>query len=128
MPLISDPIGDLITRMRNAQHARRNFCEAPLSTIKKELCDVLVREGYLEKAEVIGEAPKQLLLVTFVPGKTLTLKRISTPGRRAYRSADKITPVLQGYGMSVITTSSGLLTDKEARAKHVGGEILCTIS
>jgi small subunit ribosomal protein S8 len=128
MPLLNDPIGDLLTRMRNAQHARRNFCEAPLSNIKKDLCDLLVREGYLEKVEVTGEAPKQNLMVTFIPGKTLTLKRVSTPGRRAYHSADELQPVMHGYGMSVITTSSGLLTDKEARAKHVGGEVLCTIS
>lgn len=128
MPLLSDPIGDLLTRMRNAQHARRTSCEAPLSKIKKELCDLLAREGYLEKVEIQGEAPKQNLVVTFIPGKTLTLKRVSTPGRRAYRSASELEPVLRGYGMAVITTSHGLLTDKEARAKRVGGELLCTIS
>ena len=128
MSLINDPIGDLLTRIRNAQAARRHSCSAPLSRIKKDLCELLKREGFLQEVEVIGDAPKQDLKVTFVPGKILELKRVSKPGRRMYSPANELKPVLRGYGIAVLTTSSGLMTDKEARKKKVGGEVLCTIS
>lgn len=128
MTFVNDPIGDLLTRMRNAQSARRKTCRAPLSRIKKELCELMVREGWLEKVEVMGDAPKQEIEVTFVPGKKLTLQRMSTPGRRMYTTAQELRPVLRGYGQAIITTSQGLMTDTEARAKNVGGELLCTVA
>ncbi|TSC58714.1 MAG: small subunit ribosomal protein S8 [Candidatus Peregrinibacteria bacterium Greene0416_19] len=128
MPYLSDPIGDLITRMRNAQGARRATCRAPWSSIKEQLCLLLQREGWLENVEVLGQDPKRDLEVTFVPGKTLTLARISKPGRRMYTGAATLRPVLHGFGIAILTTSLGLLTDKEARRKKVGGEILCTVS
>jgi small subunit ribosomal protein S8 len=128
MSSVNDPIGDLLTRMRNAQAARRKTCSAPLSRIKKELCDLMVKEGWLEKVEVKGEAPKQELEVTFVIGKTLTLKRMSTPGRRLYASVKELDPVLRGYGQAILTTSEGLMTDGQAREKKMGGEVLCTIA
>lgn len=128
MPIVNDPIGDLLTRMRNAQAARKKHCMAPWSRIKEELCNVLQREGWLEKVEVTGDEPFKDIRVTFVPGKTLTLARISKPGRRVYAPAKDLKPVLRGYGMAVITTSKGLLTDDEARNQGVGGEVLCTIA
>ncbi len=129
MVIVSDPIGDLLTRMRNAQHARRPTCRAPWSKIKHDLLELLQREGWIANVTVIGEAPKQDLEVTFHADKpTLELKRVSTPGRRAYSPAAELKPVLQGFGIAVITTSKGLLTDKEARKQRVGGEVLCTIS
>lgn len=129
MPLLSDPIGDLLTRMRNAQHARREFCRAPWSKIKEQICDVLKREGWIADVKVIGEAPKQEIEVIFHADKPrLTLTRISKPGRRAYAESSAIKPVLQGFGLAIVTTSLGILTDKEAREKHVGGEVLCTVS
>lgn len=128
MSSINDPIGDLLTRMRNAQAARRKTTSAPLSRIKKELCDLMVKEGWLQKVEVIGEAPKQELEVTFVPGKTLILKRMSTPGRRLYAAVKELDPVLRGYGQAILTTSAGLMTDTQAREKKMGGEVLCTIA
>jgi small subunit ribosomal protein S8 len=128
MSQINDPIGDLLTRMRNAQAARRKMCRAPLSRIKKELCDLMVKEGWLEKVEVTGEAPKQELEITFVEGKTLTLKRMSTPGRRLYASVKELDPVLRGYGQAILTTSEGLMTDTQARSKKMGGEVLCTVA
>ncbi len=128
MTMLNDPIGDLLTRMRNAQHARKNSCSAPLSKIKLQLCEILKREGYIENVEVVGDAPKQDLTVTFVPGKIIEVKRISKPGRRSYEATANLKPVLNGYGMAIITTSKGLLTDKEARAQKVGGEVLCTVS
>lgn len=128
MTFVTDPIGDLLTRMRNAQSARRHTTTAPWSRIKQELCELLQRDGWIEKVEVLGDAPKQEIEVTFVPGKTLTLKRMSTPGRRVYAGVKDLMPVERGYGIAVLTTSQGLMTDNEARKKKVGGEVLCTIS
>ncbi len=128
MSFVNDPIGDLLTRMRNAQAARREGCSASWSRIKQELCDVLKREGLLQEVTVTGEDPKKNLEVTFVPGRKLQVKRISTPGRRVYSKSMSLRPVLRGYGLSILTTSEGLLTDSEARKRRLGGEVLCTVS
>jgi small subunit ribosomal protein S8 len=128
MTYVTDPIGDLLTRMRNAQGARRATCIAPWSRIKQELCELLKKEGWIEEVRVIGEAPKQHVEVSFVPGKTMELKRMSKPGRRLYAGAAELKPILRGYGIAILTTSQGLLTDKQARERKVGGEVLCTIS
>lgn len=129
MVILSDPIGDLVTRMRNAQHARRPTCLAPWSRIKKDLLELLKREGWIADVKVVGEAPKQDLEVTFHQDKpVLELKRISKPGRRMYTPAAELRPILQGFGIAVLTTSKGLLTDKEARKQNIGGEVLCTVS
>ncbi len=129
MTYVNDPIGDLLTRMRNAQHARRKSCRAPHSNIKVELCQLLKREGWIEDIEIVGEAPKQEIEVTFSKEKpVLSIRRVSTPGRRYYTGAQEIKKVENGFGIAVITTSQGLMTDREARKKHIGGEILCTIS
>ena len=126
---LTDPIGDLVTRMRNAQHARRDTCRAPWSRIKQELCELLKREGWLADVKVVGEAPKQELEVVFADDKrSLQLKRVSKPGRRDYAGYMELKPVQRGYGIAVLTTSQGLLTDKEAKKKKIGGEVLCTIS
>jgi small subunit ribosomal protein S8 len=128
MTYVNDPIGDLLTRMRNAQAARRKTCTAPLSRIKLELCELLKREEMIDAVEVIGDAPKQSIKVTFAPGKKLLLKRTSTPGRRVYAKSAELRPVLRGYGHAILTTSQGLMTDSEARAKKIGGEVLCTVA
>ncbi len=128
MTYVNDPIGDLLTRIRNAQAAKRKYTTAPWSRIKQELCELLIREGMIQTVEVKGDAPKLNLIVTFVPGKTLMLSRVSKPGRRLYSGATELKPVLRGYGISILTTSEGLLTDKEARKRNVGGEVLCTIA
>jgi len=129
MPLLNDPIGDLLTRMRNAQHARRPTVLAPWSTIKQELCELLKKEGWIADVQVVGEAPHQELEVTFAADKPkLTLQRKSTPGRRLYTGAKDLKPVLRGYGIAILTTSKGLLTDKQAKEQNVGGELLCTIA
>ena len=128
MTYVNDPIGDLLTRIRNAQGARRVSCTAPWSRIKQELCELLKREGWLEDVRVIGEEPQQQLEVHMMPGKTIELKRMSKPGRRLYAGSDELKPILRGYGISVLTTSQGLMTDKEARKRKIGGEVLCTIS
>ncbi|MDB4978722.1 MAG: small subunit ribosomal protein [Candidatus Peribacteria bacterium] len=129
MSLITDPIGDLVTRLRNAQHARRETCRAPLSRIKLQACELLKKEGWIEDVQVIGEAPKQQLEVTFSKDKpALELKRMSKPGKRHYTGAKVMKPVLHGFGMAVLTTSQGLMTDRQAKKKNVGGEILFTIA
>lgn len=128
MSYVNDPIGDLLTRIRNAQAARRKTTNAPWSRIKQELCELLQKEGMLEKVEVAGDKPKLHLTVTFVPGKTLQLTRISKPGRRLYSPASQLKPILRGYGIAILTTSEGLLTDREARKRNIGGEVLCTIA
>ena len=129
MPYLTDPIGDLVTRMRNAQMARRAACRAPWSKIKQELCEVLKREGWIADVRVVGDAPKQEIEVAFLPTKQrLTLKRISTPGRRVYAKSAELKPILRGYGAAILTTSEGLMTDGEARKRKLGGEVLCTVS
>lgn len=129
MAALTDPIGDFLTRLRNAQHARRTSCRAPWSKIKQQLCELMKREGWIEDVLVVGDAPKQELEVIFHKEKPpLTLKRVSKPGRRIYVGAKDLKPVLHGFGMAIVTTSEGLLTEKEAKKKKVGGEYLCTIS
>ena len=129
MATLSDPIGDLLTRIRNAQAAGRKQCSAPWSKLKQSLCGLLVREQCLQSAEVAGQAPKHELIITFRTDRSpLSLKRVSTPGRRVYRAVEELRPVENGFGMAILTTSEGLLTDREARAKKIGGELLCEIS
>lgn len=128
MTYVNDPIGDFLTRMRNAQSARKASCRAPFSKMKQDLAEVLKRDGWLDSVAVVGDEPKLELEVTFVPGKTMTLERISKPGRRVYSGADELMPILRGFGIAILTTSQGILTDAEARKRKIGGEVLCTIS
>lgn len=128
MTFVNDPIGDMLTRLRNAQGARKEMCRVPHSRLKKELAELLKKEGWVESVDVTGEAPKQWLEITFVPGKTLILERVSKPGRRVYRRTAEMKQVRRGYGAAVLTTSKGLMTDSQARKEKIGGEVLCTIS
>ena len=128
MPL-TDPIGDFITRMRNAQHGRRTECRAQWSKLKEAICQVLKQNGFIESVSVEGEGSIREIVVTFKADRpALILKRVSTPGGRKYVASSDIRKLLHGNSIAVISTSSGLLTNKEARAKNVGGEILCTVS
>lgn len=124
---MNDPVGDFLTRMRNAQGARRPVCSAPFSKLKLALAELLKREGYLEDVQVVGTEPKTHIEVTFVKEKTVGFERMSKPGRRVYAGSVDLRPVLRGYGIAVLTTSQGLMTDTEARQKKVGGEVLCTV-
>ena len=126
--VVNDPIGDLLTRIRNAQKANRASCRAPWSRLKEDLMKLLKKEGWIANYEVTGEKPMQEIEVTFTTDKpALTLKRVSTPGRRSYAGFTELRPVMRGFGVAIITTSHGLMTDKEAKKKKVGGEVLCTI-
>lgn len=128
MPILSDPIADLLTRIRNAQAARSISCRAPWSRIKQQLLELLKRDGWIADVRVCGEVPKQELEVLFQEGKTLSLSRVSKPGRRVYMQSRDMKSVLSGYGCSILTTSQGLMNDSEARKRGLGGEVLCTIS
>lgn len=128
MPL-TDPIGDLLTRIRNAQHGRRTECRAPWSKIKQGICDLLKTNGYVADVRVEGEGKNKEVVVVFKTDRApLQLARISRPGARKYCGSHDIRTVLHGYELAIVSTSSGLLSHKEAKEKKVGGEVLCTIS
>lgn len=123
-----DPIADLIVKIKNAQKVGRETVETPYSNIKFELLKILERENFVGKIERKGSKPKEKILVNLkyeqgVPA-IHDLKRVSKPGQRVYAGAQKIRPVRQGYGLAVISTSRGLMTNKEAKKEKLGGEIL----
>ena len=129
---MTDPIADLLTRIRNAMMAKHDRCDVPTSKVKVAICALLKREGYIDDYESIDGQPVGTLRVYLrysdegVPA-IKHVARVSKPGRRVYRGADGIKPVLNGLGVSLISTSSGLMSDREARDRRVGGEILCEI-
>ena len=129
MSPVTDPIADLLTRVRNAQHARNTGCRCPWSRHKEEMCTLLHREGYFSEVRVEGEGKEKEIILRFSEERPpLILRRVSKPGRRVYMGKKELKPVLRGMGLAIVTTSQGLLTDKEAREKGIGGEVLCTIS
>jgi small subunit ribosomal protein S8 len=127
---MSDPIADMLTRIRNGQSARKQRVEIPASSIKIALSKVLHEEGYIGEYSV-SEGSKPLLSVTlkYYQGKPAIegLERISRPGLRIYKSKDTLPKMLGGLGISIISTSKGLMTDRMAHANSQGGEILCTV-
>lgn len=129
---MTDPIADLLTRIRNAILAKHDLLDVPASALKRSICEVFQREGYIEGFEVLEREPQDVLRVYLrydeqgVPA-IRRLARVSKPGRRVYRGADQIRPVLNGLGVAVVSTSKGLLSDSQARAERVGGEILCEV-
>lgn len=128
----SDPIADFLTRIRNAVAAGHATVDIPSSKMKAAMSSILKREGYIREVKTVGEPPKQMLRLTLKYGpdneSVITgLQRISTPGLRQYVNAENLPRVLGGLGIALLTTSSGIVTDGEARKSHVGGEILCHI-
>jgi len=129
---MTDPLADLLTRIRNACLAKHDRLDVPASNLKHELCEVLVQEHYLQGVERLDGKPVDTLRIhlNYTPqGEQVIrhLQRVSRPGLRVYRKASDIKPVLNGHGLAVISTSRGLLTDAEAREQRVGGEVLCEI-
>jgi small subunit ribosomal protein S8 len=129
---ISDPIADYLTRIRNAVSAGHDTVEIPASKLKTEISRILLREGFIRSVDVVGEAPKQKIKITLKYGpdreSVITgLQRISRPGLRTYVNADDVPRVLGGLGIALLTTSRGILTDREARKSRTGGEVLCQI-
>ena len=130
---MTDPIADMLTRIRNALTAKHETVEIPASKIKVAIADILVREGYVKSYEIVEGEVQNTILVTlkYAPNKNqkvLTgLKRVSTPGLRVYANVDNLPRVLNGMGIAILSTSKGILTDKEAKAQHIGGEVLAYI-
>jgi small subunit ribosomal protein S8 len=130
--MMTDPIADMLTRIRNAVRVERPYVDLPLSKVKRGLADVVKREGYIwDWTEIESEPVKQLRLeLKYGPnGERLIQKiqRVSKPGCRVYRKARDLRPVLNGLGITVISTSRGVVSDREARQQKLGGEVLCEV-
>ena len=126
----TDPIADMLTRIRNANRERHATVDVPYSKVKKAIADILVAEGFVESIEVIEDAHKTIRLTLKYQGKTRVLqglKRISKPGLRIYANVEELPRVLNGLGIAIISTSKGIMTDKEARKQNVAGEVLAYI-
>ena len=130
---MTDPVADMLTRIRNANTAGHATVDIPASKIKKNIAEILVKEGYIKGYEVVAGETQDTIRVTmkYGPEKTKVIsgiKKISKPGLKVYAKANEVPKVLGGLGIAIISTSSGLVTDKEARNQKVGGEVLCYIS
>lgn len=130
--VMTDPIADLLTRIRNANMVRHEKLEVPASNIKKDIAEILKREGFVRDVEYIEDNKQGIIRIFLKYGgnneRVITgLKRISKPGLRVYAKANEVPKVLNGLGIALVSTSQGVLSDKEARAKQVGGEVLAYI-
>ena len=130
--LVTDPIADMLTRIRNALIVKHDTVDVPVSVMKLAIADILLNEGYIKGYTVGGEGVQKMMTITLKYGanrqKVITgLKRISKPGLRVYAGADELPRVLKGLGIAIISTSKGVMTDKQARKEHVGGEVLAFI-
>ncbi|WP_220741047.1 30S ribosomal protein S8 [Leuconostoc miyukkimchii] len=129
---MTDPIADLLTRIRNANLAHREIVEIPASKIKKSIAEILKSEGFIRDVEYIEDNKQGVIRVFLKYGedrnRVITgIKRISKPGLRKYAKADSLPKVLNGLGVAIISTSVGVITDKEARSKQIGGEVLAYV-
>ena len=129
---ITDPIADMLTRIRNAGSARHETVDIPNSKMKKAIAEILLEEGYIKSFQLIDDGTQGVIRVTlkYLPGKEKAiqgLRRVSKPGLRVYAGADELPQVLRGLGIAIISTSKGIMTDKKARQENVGGEVLCYV-
>lgn len=129
---VTDPIADMLTRVRNANMAKHQTVDVPASKLKKQLANILLEEGYIKAVEDINNDGKNVIRITLKYGegksKVITgIKRISKPGLRVYAGKEELPKVLQGLGIAVISTSNGIMTDREARKLGIGGEVLCFV-
>ncbi len=130
---MTDPVADLLTRIRNAHLSKHDRIDMPASKLKIEICKLLEKQGYVEKIQLFEEGPTRKSLRIFLKYTEQGLpvirriQRVSKPGRRVYKRADDIRPVLNGLGVGIVSTSQGLMTDAQARERRVGGEVLCEI-
>jgi small subunit ribosomal protein S8 len=130
--MMTDPIADMLTRIRNAVAIERPFVDIPTSHEKEGIAQVLQREGYIWDFEIVDEKPVKILRLNLKYGPNgeriiQEIKRISKPGCRIYRKSRELPVVLEGMGISVVSTSQGILSNREAKSKGVGGEVLCSI-
>ncbi|RMF35598.1 MAG: 30S ribosomal protein S8 [Chlorobiota bacterium] len=130
---VTDAIGDFLTRIRNAQRAQHRTVEAPASKLKIAIADILKDQGFIADYEVVTPAgavqPTLRVHLKYYQGKPVirAIKRISKPGIRKYARAQELPRVYNGLGIAIVSTSNGVMTDKEARRQNVGGEIICTV-
>lgn len=129
---ITDPIADLLTRIRNASTAKHPSVDVPASNLKKAIAQILLDEGYIKSFEIVDDGTQGIIRIQlkYLAGKEKVisgLRRVSKPGLRVYAGADELPRVLKGLGIAIISTSKGVMTDKKARANHVGGEVLAFV-
>ncbi len=129
---ITDPIADLLTRVRNASTAKHPHVDIPASNMKKAICRILVEEGYVRNMQVIEDKKQGLIRVTLKYGADgqpviAGLRRVSKPGLRIYSSCEEMPKVMRGLGTAIVSTSKGVMTDKAARRENVGGEVLAFV-
>lgn len=129
--MMTDPVSDMLARIRNALTARHERVEMPLSKLKHSIAEILKQEGYISDVSVQTEAPGKLtLMLKYGSGRSsaiVGLKRSSRPGRRYYVGHDEIPKVMNGMGISILSTSRGVITDQEAQRQRIGGELLCEV-
>ena len=129
---ITDPIADMLTRIRNANNAKHDIVDVPASNMKKAIAQILLEEGYIKNFQLIDDGTQGVIRITlkYNAGKEKVLsglRRVSKPGLRVYAGADELPRVLRGLGTAIVSTSKGVMTDKKAREAHVGGEVLAFI-
>ena len=129
---ITDPVADMLTRIRNANSAKHETVDVPASNLKKAIAQILLDEGYIKSFQIVEDGTQGVIRITlkYLAGKEKVisgLRRVSKPGLRVYAGADELPRVLKGLGIAIISTSKGVMTDKAARAAHVGGEVLAFI-
>lgn len=129
---ITDPIADMLTRIRNANDAKHDTVDIPASNMKKSVAQILLDEGYIRNFQLIDDGTQGIIRITlkYNTGKEKVIKglrRVSKPGLRVYAGAEELPRVLRGLGIAIVSTSKGVMTDKAARAAHVGGEVLAFV-
>ncbi|MBM6897090.1 30S ribosomal protein S8 [Pseudoflavonifractor capillosus] len=130
---ITDPIADMLTRIRNANNAKHDTVDVPASNMKKAIAQILLDEGYIKNFQTINDGTQGVIRITLKyvqPGKEKAisgLRRVSKPGLRVYAGAEELPRVLRGLGIAIVSTSKGVMTDKKAREAHVGGEVLAFV-
>ena len=130
--MMTDFIADMLTRIRNSVRVEKQYVDLPFSNLKKNIAEVMKREGYIWDYQIIEAQPVNVIRIQLKYGPNgerviRHIKRVSKPGCRVYSSAEDLKPVLNGLGISVVSTSQGLMSDREAKAKKNGGEIICEI-
>ena len=129
---ITDPVADMLTRIRNANSAKHDTVDVPASNLKKAIAQILLDEGYIKSFQIVDDGTQGIIRITlkYLAGKEKVisgLRRVSKPGLRVYAGAEELPRVLKGLGIAIISTSKGVMTDKAARANHVGGEVLAFV-
>ena len=129
---MTDPIADMLTRIRNSNNAKHDSVDVPASNIKKEVAKILLNEGFIKGFDVIEDAKQGIIRIDLKYGKNSEkvisgIKRISKPGLKVYVKNNEIPRVLGGLGIAVLSTSKGMMTDKQARSENVGGEVICYV-